>query len=174
MTAIWLLALVPFVGLSNGNGQSPLPQTGTQTWDKVKYMGGGPDVTTTNWERRRFAPLTWNSRLTVSAQAIELKLADGRAIQIDPARVTAVGYNGRTYVRGELTAIIVILPWLVPQKVQHYISIQYTLPSGLESGLLLQAHKNNYEAIFAAVKSVTGAVKVWGERKPEKGDRRPQ
>jgi hypothetical protein len=180
MVAIWLLALVPSAGLSNGNGQSPASQMGAQTWDKVKYLGGGLDVATTNWEKRRFGVQRWNNRLTVSAQAIDLKLADGRAVQIDPARVTAVGYNDRTYVREELSAAAVaspagvILPWPAPPKVQHYIGIQYTLLNGLERGLLLQAHKDNYQAIFTAIKSVTKTTRIWGEPNTQRGDRHPR
>jgi hypothetical protein len=133
----------------------------TRTWTKVQYFGGGVGIT---MNPKRLA--TWNNRLTISSKTIELKLEDGQCIEIDPARVTAIAYRGRKFSREELAALAVIspaavlLPFLTPKSTEHYIGIQYQLPSGLPSGLLVRAHKDNHAAILEALRSVTKVTEV--------------
>ena len=150
-------ALLAAVGCWNAQGQTVSLKDTVHIWEKVRYEGGGVGITT---DRRRLT--TWNNRLTISSQNIELQLENGPSIRIDPARVVAVTYNQRAYFRTELMAVATVslgagmlLPLLTPKTIQHYIGIQYTLPDGTQAGLLLQADKTNHEAIFAALKAVT-------------------
>lgn len=163
MCQVWLFLLILF---APQDARAPAQQASgvgmeTRTWTKVQYFGGGVGITT---NPKRLA--TWNNKLTISSKMIELKLEDGQSIEIDPARVTAIAYRGRKFLREELLGLAVIspaavlLPFLTPKSTQHYIGIQYQLPSGLPSGLLVRAHKDNHVAILEALKSVTNVAEA--------------
>lgn len=150
-------------------GQEVGAEPAAQTWTNVRYLGGGSGVTRN--PKRRYS--LWADRLTVSSKMIELRLQDGQSIEIDPARVTALTYNGRKFMREELVGLAMVspaagllAPLLAPRSTEHYIVIEYQLPSGLQSGILLRAHKGNHAVIFQALKSVTKITEAPADTSP--------
>lgn len=134
--------------------------TGVSTWRQVMYLGGHPDVRT---------PLRkWDNTLSVSAERIELKLRNGKIIEVEPRRVVSLAFEGRRYGR-DMNAVDfavlgalygglgIVAGWRSYITKEHFIALEYVLPDNRPAGLLLRAHKNNYRAIEEALLS---AMKV--------------
>lgn len=125
-----------------------------QTWTKVQYLGGALGV-------QGKVPF-WKNPLTISPKRITLQIYKGPLIEIDPSRVTAIGYTGHVMNRDEtvdnLTKWGLVGPALLVLAVKsksHYIGIEYLLPDNRKSGVLLRVDKNNYQEIVDALKEVT-------------------
>lgn len=125
------------------------------TFDKIRYNGGTVQTSV--------KPDDWGNHLAVTADLIRLQLKDGQAVDIDPRSVTGLSYGQEAHRRvGTFLALgILISPvalfGLFHKTRLHYIGIECKTPDGRPSGLLLQAHKNNYRAVLMALRGATGA-----------------
>jgi hypothetical protein len=125
------------------------------TFDKIRYNGGS---VATN-----VSPKDWDNRLTVTPEEIRLDLKDGQTLRIDPQQVTGLSYGQEAHRRvGTMVALgILVAPLalfgLFHKTRLHFVGIEFNTKDGNKSGLLLQAHKNNYRAVLMALRGVTGA-----------------
>jgi len=141
---------------------------------KVQYLSGGGLRSEPAASWKNDLP-SWKDRLTVTPERIELRLRDGRVVQIEPARVTALTYAGIRRRRDEVIALAVVTTGLAgglaataaaPKSASHLIEIDFTLADGPAAAILLRAHKSNYEAILTALRTVTGIAE---ETQPRSG-----
>jgi hypothetical protein len=155
------VALFSSLVASSAWGQEPAtpqvdvhaPQPQPQSWNRVQYLGGAIGVSV--------GVPTWKNTLTVSPRLIQLKLQDNRVIEIDPQWVTALHYSGSKAVRvGASSAALMAAPVvglfiMAAKSTSHHIGIEYVLPDGRSTGILLCADKKNYAEILEALKVVT-------------------
>lgn len=138
----WLA--VAIVGYCQGN-----------TFEKIRYNGG---TLQTNVN-----PKDWENRLTVTADEIVLELKDGQKLRIDPKRVHALSYGQEAHRRvGTMVALGILLAplalfGLFHKTRLHFVGIEFTTEEGKKSGVLLQAHKDNYRGVLMALRGATGA-----------------
>ena len=125
-----------------------------RSWDRVQYLGGAIGVSA--------GIPSWRNTLTVSPGAIQLRLEGGRLIAIDPERVTSLYYAGSRAPRtGPATAAMMVAPpvglmiLFGSRSTSHHIGIEYTLPDGRSTGVLIQADKKNYTEILEALRAAT-------------------
>ena len=124
------------------------------TFTKVRYNGGTVSTTV--------KPDDWDNTLIVSSDLITFKLKDRQVIDIDPKNVTGLSYGEEAHRRvGTMIALGILLSplalfGLFHKTRLHYISIEYKLPNGKGSALLLQGDKSNYRAILVALQGTTG------------------
>ena len=123
-------------------------------FDKIRYNGGTIQT--------KIKPDDWGNRLTITSEEIKLELKDGQYIVIDPKRVTGLGYGQEAHRRaGTMIApesgSSVALFGLFRKNRLHYICVEFTTPEEKKSGLLIQAHKDNYRAVLTALRGATGA-----------------
>lgn len=140
--AILLLAKA----LLAGNGNS---------WNKIRYSGGTVAA--------KVNPYDWNTTLTITPQRIQLVFGHSATLQLLPKQITALSYGERAYrrVADMVTLSVVFLNPLVlfgilHQAKNHFIGIEFNGPDGKHGAVLLEADKNNYQAILEALKTVTG------------------
>lgn len=108
-------------------------------------------------------PKDWGNYLTISSEQINLTLKDGQVLNINPKKVTALSYGQEAHRRvGTMIALgIVLAPLalfgLFHKTRLHFVGIEFSTEEGKSSGVLLQAHKDNYRAVMMALKGATGA-----------------
>jgi len=125
------------------------------TFDKIRYQGGTVQT--------KVDPKEWHNKLTVTSDLIEFDLKDGQSVRIDPKRVEGLSYGQEAHRRvGTMIALGVLLApvalfGLFHKTRLHYVGIEFTTMEGKKSGLLLQAHKDNYRAVLMALRGATGA-----------------
>jgi hypothetical protein len=127
--------------------------TGQQPHFNVRYLGG------TIASKDKSA---WTNKLLILSDEIRLEPKDGKKISIDPKSVTSISYGreatrhvARWVALGILVTPIALMG-LFNENVQHYISIEYKTSDGLNAGVLIQAHKDNYRNVLAFLKGATG------------------
>ncbi len=124
------------------------------SWDKVRYCGGTVATKTD--------PDDWHNTLTVTSEAISLKLKDGQTVVVDPAKVSTVSYGQEAHRRvGTMIALgILVAPvalfGLFHKTKKHYIGMDYETAEGKRAGILMQGDKDNFRAILLALSSTTG------------------
>jgi hypothetical protein len=124
------------------------------TFDKIRYQGGTLQT--------KVDPDEWENNLTVTSDAITLKLKDGQTLVIDPSKVTALGYGQEAHRRvGTMIALGILLApvalfGLFHKTRKHYVSVEFQTNEGKKSAVLLQADKDNYRAVLVALKGTTG------------------
>ena len=124
------------------------------SFDKIRYNGGTVQT--------KIKPDDWGNRLAITSEEIKLELKDGQYIVIDPKRVTGLGYGQEAHRRaGTIIAPAsgspVALFGLFRKNRLHYICVEFTTPEEKKSALLIQAHKDNYQAVLTALRGATGA-----------------
>jgi hypothetical protein len=149
-----LFVLIPFSRA--GEWQGSAAET---SWKNVQYLGGALGVRGT-WHN-------WDNKLVVSEKIIQLSLKRGPTIEIDPANVVALSYAGKRLFpdvkkknAAEVAATVLTLGLFglaadSRGPMSHYIAIEYLLPDGRSSAILVRAHKDNYQAILKALRSAT-------------------
>jgi len=135
-------------------GLSVLTYGQGNNFDKIRYNGGTVQT--------KVKPDDWGNRLAITSEEINLELKDGQHIKIDPKRVTGLGYGQEAHRRvGTMIALAFISPvalfGLFHKTRLHYISVEFTTPEEKKSGVLIQAHKDNYRAVLTALRGATGA-----------------
>ena len=98
---------------------------------------------------------------------------------IDPKAVKSITYSGITYIKPidsaktyavmaatGYGAFFALLTLARSGAKDHLVAIEYDLPNGQPSGVLLRLHKKNHQAIARTLKVVTGADKPT-DLKPE-------
>ncbi len=125
------------------------------SFDKIRYNGGTIQT--------KVDPKDWGNRLTVTSEEIRLDLQDGQNLRIDPKRVYGLSYGQEAHRRvGTMIALGVLLAplalfGLFHKTRLHFIGIEFTTEEDKKSGVLLQAHKDNYRAVLTALRGATGA-----------------
>jgi hypothetical protein len=125
------------------------------TFDKIRYNGGTLQT--------KVNPKDWDNELSVSPDEIRLILKDGQVLRIAPQRVHGLSYGQEAHRRvGTMIALgILVAPaalfGLFHKTRLHYVGIEFTDEQGKKSGVLLQAHKDNYRAVLMALRGVTRA-----------------
>jgi hypothetical protein len=127
----------------------------SNSWNKVRYTGGTIQA--------KVDPYDWNTVLTVTPDAIVFVFAHRQTLRINPARVVSLSYGQEAHRRvGEMVALNVMmispiaLFGLLHKSKDHFIGVQFKGEDGKPAGLLIEADKNNYRAILAALTTVTG------------------
>src|SRR5262245_31734110 len=121
----------------------------------IRYQGGTVQT--------KVHPDDWDNHLTITSDEIRFDLKDGQHIKIDPKRVTGLSYGQEAHRRvGTMIALgILVAPLalfgLFHKTRLHYVGIEFTTADDKKSGLLLQAHKDNYRAVLVALRGATGA-----------------
>jgi hypothetical protein len=124
-------------------------------FDKIRYNGGAIQT--------KVKPDDWGNHLTVSSDEIKLELKDGQIVRIDPKRVTGLSYGQEAHRRvGTMVALGILLAplalfGLFHKTRLHFVGVEFTTEDDKKSGLLLQAHKDNYRAVLMGLRGVTGA-----------------
>jgi len=125
------------------------------SWNKIRYNGGTLQT--------KVDPKDWGNNLTVTSDAITLKLKDKQEVVIPAKSVTGLSYGQEAHRRvGTMVALgILITPLalfgLMHKTRLHFIGIEYKTEDGKSAGLLLQGDKENYRAILTALEGSTGA-----------------
>ncbi len=159
-----LAALLCVLVIESAPGQEA--RTDKRTWRKVQYLGGALGVPKKS--------LTWKNDLVVSPEVIQLSSKGRVLFRIDPKQVTALAYERQrvwkpSHVAGAAligaatpfgAAPLAILSLASKNNTEHYIAIEYTLPDGHGSGVLLRADKSNFKEIVSALRSVTGVTET--------------
>jgi hypothetical protein len=126
------------------------------TFDKIRYNGGTIQT--------KVKPDDWGNRLTVSSEEIKLELKDSQTLKIDPKHVTGLSYGQEAHRRvGTMVALGILfaplaLFGLFHKTRLHFVGMEFTTEDGKKSGLLLQAHKDNYRGVLMALRGATGAT----------------
>jgi hypothetical protein len=121
----------------------------------IRYQGGTLATTTKADD--------WGNHLTVTSEAIMLKLKDGQSMTLDPKQVTGLSYGQEAHRRvGTMIAMAVLLTplalfGLMHKKRNHFIGVEYNLDGDKKGAWLLQADKDNYRAVLMALRGATGA-----------------
>lgn len=132
----------------------------SNSWNKIRYSGGTVPA--------KVNPYDWNTTLTVSPDRIVLAFAHRTSLQLAPSQVTALSYGEKAYRRvADMVALSVVfvnplvLFGILHQSRSHFIGIEFRGGDGKSGAVLLEADKNNYQAILEALKAVTGkAVQI--------------
>ncbi len=125
------------------------------SWNKIRYSGGTVPA--------KVNPYDWNTTLTVTSSQILLVFAHRTSLKLAPAQVTALTYGEQAYRRvADMVALSVVfvnplvLFGILHHSRSHFISIEFRGGDGKTGAVLLEADKNNYRAILAALAAVTG------------------
>jgi hypothetical protein len=125
------------------------------SWNKLRYSGGTVPA--------KVNPYDWNTTLTVTSGSITLSFAHRSTLKLVPGQVTALSYGERAYRRvADMVALSVVfvnplvLFGILHQSKAHFIGIEFRTDDGKAGAVLLEADKNNYQAILGALKAVTG------------------
>ena len=128
---------------------------GGNSWNKLRYSGGTVPA--------KVNPYDWNTTLTVAPGRIELVFAHRSTLRLASAQVTALSYGERAYRRvADMVALSVVfvnplmLFGILHESKAHFIGIEFRDADGKNGAVLLEADKNNYQAILEALKAVTG------------------
>ena len=129
-------------------------QTEVEQTGKVMYLGGAAGV--------RGKSMSWDNVLSVTRSAIHLRNKNTAIFEIDPSSVIALSYSGHRHVNDTAFGVAVLaagvagLSALAIKSTDHYVAVEYTLPDGTPSGVLLRLHKSSYKEILKALHKVTG------------------
>jgi hypothetical protein len=129
-----------------GNGNS---------WNKIRYSGGTVPA--------KVNPYDWNTTLAVTPASITLVFAHRSSLKLAPSQVTTLSYGERAYRRlADMVTLSVVfvnplvLFGILHESRNHFIGIEFLGDDGKKGAVLLEADKNNYQAILEALKTVTG------------------
>ena len=151
-----LLQMMPLASSRQEAGKPPPPAP--RTWSNVMYLGGGAGI--------RGKSLDWKNRLTVSASAIRFEGTGKQPIrfEISTASIRAMDYSGHKRGNADNGNFIGGLAGgLIGSSIKstdHYVLLEYLLPDGSPSAVLLRLHKDNQEEIIAALRAVIPATEA--------------
>ncbi len=134
--------------------QSQLAAAGGNSWNKLRYSGGTVEA--------KVNPFDWNTTLTVAPDSITLVFGGRRSVRMKPESVTRLSYGQEAHRRvADMVALSIVatplaLFGLLHQSKVHFIGIEYKTDDGKPGAILLEADKNNYQAILGVLKTVTG------------------
>ena len=140
------VALILAVGLALGAEGN--------TWNKIRYGGGTVEA--------KVNPFDWNTTLTVTPDAIALTFGPRASLRLTPGQVTMLSYGQEAHRRvADMVALSLVatplaLFGILHKSTSHFVGIEYRTPDGKPGAILLEADKNNYRAILAALKTATG------------------
>jgi hypothetical protein len=123
-------------------------------WNKIRYAGGTVEA--------KVNPFDWNTTLTVTPDAIAMTFGPKARLRLKPAQVTMLSYGKEArrrvadMVALSLIATPVALFGILHKSTTHFVGIEYATANGETGAVLLEADKNNYRAILAALKAATG------------------
>jgi hypothetical protein len=123
-------------------------------WNKIRYAGGTVEA--------KVNPFDWNTTLTVGPGAIAMTFGPKARLRLEPAQVTGLSYGKEAHRRVadmvalSLVATPVALFGILHKSTTHFVGIEYKTADGKTGAVLLEADKNNYRPILAALKAVTG------------------
>ncbi|MBY0506734.1 MAG: hypothetical protein K2X03_22635 [Bryobacteraceae bacterium] len=123
------------------------------SWSRVRYVGGTVPA--------KVNPYDWNTRLTITADAIELLFAGRDRLRIAPASVTVMTYGQKAQRRvADMLALSVIatplaLFGILHKSRDHSLSLEFQ-QDGKPAAMLFELDKSSYRAIILALTTVTG------------------
>jgi hypothetical protein len=128
---------------------------GGNSWNRIRYSGGTVPA--------KVNPYDWNTTLTVGADTIVLVFGHRNTLKLAPSQVTSLSYGEKAYrhVADMVTLSVVfvnplVLFGILHESRNHFISIEFRDDRGRPGVVLLEADKNNYQAILTALRTVTG------------------
>jgi len=131
------------------------PPPAPKTWSNVMYLGGVAGI--------RGKSLDWKNTLTVSATEIKFAGTGKTPIrfEIATASIRALDYSGHKHVNDGSASTGFLLGGLAgallgssAKSIDHYALLEYALPDGSPSAVLLRLHKDNQEEILATLRAV--------------------
>ena len=141
LTVVITITTTPLATLAQGNQYT------------VRYQGGTLAT--------KVKPSDWGNTLTVNADEIHLVLKDGQKLIVDPHKVVALSYGQEATRRVKTYAgVALVIPFFLirisPKEKKHFIGIEYRAEGGKNAALLLQAKNDQYRALLASLKAITG------------------
>jgi hypothetical protein len=124
------------------------------SWNKIRYAGGTVEA--------KVNPFDWNTTLTVAPDSLVLTFGPRASLRLKAAQVSALSYGREAHRRvGDMVALSLVatpiaLFGILHKSTTHFVGIEYRTVDGKTGAVLLEADKNNYRAILAALQSVTG------------------
>ena len=125
------------------------------SWNKLRYSGGTVAA--------KVNPYDWNTTLTVTPDTIRLVFAGRTTLKLAPSQVTALSYGEEAHRRvADMVALSVVLLnplvlfGILHTSRNHFIGIEFHDADGKPGAVLLEADKNNYQAILKILAAVTG------------------
>ncbi|HEU4892028.1 MAG TPA: hypothetical protein VFT47_10790 [Vicinamibacterales bacterium] len=136
------------------------PPPAPRTWSNIMYLGGAAGV--------RGKSLDWDNRLTISATAIRFEGTGKHPIrfEISTGSVRALDYSGHKHGNAEKSGGFLVsglAGGLIGSSIKstdHYVILEYLLPDGSPSAVLLRLHKDNQQEIIAALRAVIPATEA--------------
>ena len=162
MKQLFVLLLIAATTMASVPTRAPV-QEGNQY--QVRYRGGTVAA--------KVKPTDWSNTLTVNPDVIQLQLKDGQNLMIDPKKVSAVSYGEEATRRVKTYAgTALIIPFfavrLNGKRHRHFVGIEYTTDDGKGAALLLESKSDQYQALLASLKAVTGKEARIEEKKKHK------
>jgi opacity protein-like surface antigen len=129
---------------------SPVLAQGNQF--EVRYVGGSISSTV--------KPDDWKNSLTITSEAITLKLKDGQEVKIEPKNVKLITHGHQASRRiGTYAALAIISPiflfGMLKKNKRNFVGIAYET-DGNKQGINLQVKNDKYLAMLTALEGVTG------------------
>jgi hypothetical protein len=130
-----------------------------KTWSNVMYLGGAAGV--------RGKSLNWANKLTISRDTIVFEGVGKPAIrfEIPTASIRALDYSGHKHANdgavnagGVAAGLAGALLGASAKSIDHYVTLEYQLPDGTSSAILLRLHKDNQQEILDALRAVISAT----------------
>jgi hypothetical protein len=129
-----------------------------QQWVGVGYAGGFPELPRLD--------TGMDHVLTITAATIRLTSKDNRKIELDTKQINGFLYGNEKHGRAWASVLVGvptgILGAAVFNKVakakSHFVAVDFNLPDGAKSSLLLRVGKENVSAILMALAGVTGKI----------------
>jgi len=130
---------------------SPVLAQGNQF--EVRYVGGSISSTV--------KPDDWKNNLTITSEAITLKLKDGQEVKIDPKNVKLITHGHQASRRiGTYAALAIISPiflfGMLKKNKRNFVGIAFETSDGNKQGINLQVKNDKYLAMLTALEGVTG------------------
>ena len=144
----WFLRLSFALGAAR-----PLSAAGN-TWNRIRYAGG--TITA------KVNPYDWNTKVTISADVIELVFSGRDTLRLAPQSVTAMAYGQKADRRvADMMALSVVVTPLalfgiLRKRREHSVSIEFKDQDGKPGAVLLEVDKDSYRAVLLALTAVTG------------------
>ena len=120
---------------------------------EVRYAGGSLSSTV--------KPDDWKNNITITSDAITLKLRDGQELKIDPKNVKVITHGHQASRRiGTYAALAIISPvfllGMLKKNKRNFVGIAFETGDGKKEGINLQVKNDKYLAMLTALEGVTG------------------
>ena len=135
-------------------------QTSELRWKNVQYLGGAPGVRVSLREPEHILILTRDKivlKIRPPAVAPGEQYARSREeqtlLELPSQGLVSVEYLSFRHYK-PVTKSLIGIPGVEPKAIDHLIIVEYRLPQGDTAEILLRVHKNDYQEILNALRSM--------------------